>query len=186
MKHNENEDISSILVSEEQIQQITDRLAKQISEDYRDDERQVVLLIILKGSVPFAAELMKKLTIPVQLEFMKVSSYGATTKSSGEIKIHLDIKRDDLKDLDILIIEDIIDTGYTLNRLTTLLKNRNAHSVKTCTLLDKPSRREVDLTPDYTGVRIPDAFVVGFGLDYNENYRTLPYVGILDPKVYSH
>ena len=144
-----------------------------------------MLLIILKGSVPFAAELMKKLTIPVQLEFMKVSSYGASTKSSGEIKIHLDIRRDDLKDLDILVVEDIIDTGYTLNRLTELLRNRNAHSVKTCTLLDKPSRREVDLKPDYCGVQIPDAFVVGFGLDYNENYRTLPFVGVLDPKVYT-
>ena len=127
---------------------------------------------------------MRKLTIPVQLEFMKVSSYGASTKSSGEIKIHLDLNRNDLENLDIIIIEDIIDTGRTLNRLVQLLKNRNAHSVKSCTMLDKPSRREVDFTPDYVGVQIPDEFVVGFGLDYNEEYRSLPYVGVLDPKAY--
>ncbi|MBP5292539.1 MAG: hypoxanthine phosphoribosyltransferase [Clostridia bacterium] len=186
MLKNQNENVTKILVSQEEIEQITSRLAAQISKDYENDPRQVVLLIILKGSVPFAADLMRKLTIPVQLEFMKVSSYGASTKSSGEIKIHLDLNRNDLENLDIIIIEDIIDTGRTLNRLTQLLKNRNAHSVKTCTMLDKPSRREVDFTPDYVGVQIPDEFVVGFGLDYNEEYRSLPYVGVLDPKQYAH
>ncbi|MBR6410722.1 MAG: hypoxanthine phosphoribosyltransferase [Clostridia bacterium] len=182
---NAEDSIQKILVPKEEIEEITSRLAEQISRDYADDPYQVVLLIILKGSVPFAADLMRKLTIPVQLEFMKVSSYGASTKSSGEIKIHLDLNRNDLQDLDIIIIEDIIDTGHTLNRLTQLLKNRNAHSVRTCTLLDKPSRREVDFTPDYCGKQIPDEFVVGFGLDYNEEYRSLPYVGVLDPRVYS-
>lgn len=177
-------DCSGILVSEQEIAAICDRLAAEIQATYKDSDRRLVMVVILKGSMPFAAELMKRLTLPLELEFMKVSSYGAGTKTSGEIKISLDLKRDDLQDIDLLVVEDIVDSGRTLSRLTQLLKNRNANSVRTCTLLDKPSRREVDFTPDFCGVAIPDEFVVGFGLDYDEKYRNLPFVGVLKREIY--
>ena len=122
--------------------------------------------------------------LAAEIEFMKVSSYGASTKSAGYISVLLDLKRDDLEKLDLLVIEDIVDSGRTLSRLTQLLKNRNANNVKTCTLLDKPSRREVEFVPDFSGATIPDEFVVGYGLDYAEAYRNLPYIGILKPEVY--
>jgi hypoxanthine phosphoribosyltransferase len=133
----------------------------------------------------FSAELMKRIPLPLEIEFMKVSSYGSETVSSGIINIHLDLKREDLSDADFIVIEDIIDSGRTLSHLIKYLDGRGAHSVKTCTLLDKPSRRVVDFVPDYCGMEIPDEFVVGFGLDYNEKYRNLPFVGILAPEVYS-
>ncbi len=178
------QDCSRILISADELDVIVTRLAAEIQETYADSDRQLVLVVILKGSMLFAADLMKKLDLPLELEFMKVSSYGAGTKSSGEIKISLDLARDDLRDIDLLVVEDIIDSGYTLSRLTKLLCNRNANSVRTCTLLDKPSRREVDFTPDFCGATIPDEFVVGYGLDYDEKYRNLPFVGILDRSVY--
>lgn len=177
-------DCSSILVSEQEIATICDRLAAEIQATYENSDRRLVMVVILKGSMPFAADLMKRLTLPLELEFMKVSSYGAGTKTSGEIKISLDLKRDDLQDIDLLVVEDIVDSGRTLFRLTQLLKNRNAHSVRTCTLLDKPSRREVEFTPDFCGATIPDEFVIGYGLDYDEKYRNLPFVGILKREVY--
>lgn len=177
-------DIERVLVSEQQINEITDRIAAQIKKDYEHSQRKLVLICILKGSLMFTGELMKKIDLPLEVEFMKVSSYGAKTVSSGIINIHLDIKRDDLPDIDFIIIEDIVDSGRTLSHLVRYLKERGAASVKTCTLLDKPSRRQVNFTPDYVGLEIPDAFVVGFGLDYNELYRNLPYVGILKPEVY--
>ena len=179
-----NKDVERILIDEKELDAITSRLAKQITEDYKNSDKPLIIITILKGSLIFAADLMRKIDLPVELEFMKVSSYGAGTKNSGEIKIHLDLLREELEKFDLLIIEDIVDSGRTLSRLTTLLRNRNANSVKTCTLLDKPSRREVDFTPDYCGAVIPDRFVVGFGLDYDEEYRNLPYVGILKPQVY--
>ena len=178
-------DVQSILVGEEELAQITTRLAEEINRDYKDSKKPLILIIILKGSLIFASDLMRKINVPVELEFMKVSSYGAGTKNSGEIKIHLDLMREGLEQYDILIIEDIVDSGRTLSRLTQLLRNRNANSVKTCTLLDKPSRREVPFTPDYCGKTIEDEFVIGYGLDYNERYRELPYVGILKREVYS-
>ena len=177
-------DCAYTLVSEQEIAAICDRLAAEITETYKDSSRRLVMVVILKGSMPFAADLMKRLPLPLELEFMKVSSYGAGTKTSGEIKVSLDLKRDDLQDIDLLVVEDIVDSGRTLSRLTTLLKNRNAHSVRTCTLLDKPSRREVDFTPDFCGTAIPDEFVVGYGLDYDEKYRNLPFVGVLKREVY--
>lgn len=177
-------DLKGILVTEQQIDEITTRLAAEITEDYKDSKK-LVLVCILKGSIMFTAELMKKIPLHVEVEFMKVSSYGAATVSSGVLNIHLDMKRKDLSDADFLVIEDIIDSGNTLYRLVKYLKERGANSVKTCTLLDKPARRVIDLTPDYTGIQIPDEFVVGFGLDYDEKYRNLPYVAILDPKVYT-
>ena len=180
------QDCERILLSPEEIAATVDRLAAEIQATYENSNRRLVMVVILKGSMPFAADLMKRLPLPIELEFMKVSSYGAGTKSSGEIKVSLDLNRDDLRDIDLLVVEDIVDSGRTLSRLTQLLKNRNAHSVRTCTLLDKPSRREVDFVPDFRGAVIPDEFVVGYGLDYNEKYRNLPFVGILKRSVYEH
>ena len=176
-------EIKEILLDEKQLDVIVSRLAEQIDRDYAD--RRLVLVSILKGSVMFTAALMGKLENNAEIEFMKVSSYGAQTTSSGYISVLLDLKRNDLAELDLLIIEDIIDSGRTLNLLTNLLRERGARSVRTCTLLDKPSRREVPFTPDYVGAEIPDEFVVGFGLDYAERFRNLPYVGILHPDVYT-
>ena len=130
-------------------------------------------------------DLMKKIKTPVEIDCMKVSSYGAGTESSGKIHITLDLIRPDIEECDLLIVEDIIDSGRTLKYLTDYLMFKGARSVKTCTLLDKPSRRVVEFVPDYIGLEIPDEFVVGYGLDYDEKYRALPYVGILKPEVYS-
>ena len=179
-------DIETILVSEQEIAEICDSLAKQITEDYRNSDKKLVLICILKGSLPFTAELMQRIPLPLEVEFMKASSYGAMTVSSGVINIHLDIKRDDMADVDFIIIEDIVDSGYTLSHLVNYLKERGAASVKTCALLNKPERRKIAFEPDYSGKTIPDKFVVGFGLDYDEKYRNLPFVGVLKPEVYSH
>ena len=180
-----NKDVESILVSEQEISDICDDIAKKINDDYRDSGRPLVLVCILKGSLMFTSELMKRIEIPMEVEFMKVSSYGAGTSSSGVVNIHLDIKREDVTDTDFIIVEDIVDSGRTLSHLVKYFCEKGASSVKTCTLLDKPDRRTVDFVPDYSGKIIPDKFVVGFGLDYDEKYRNLPYVGVLDPKVYS-
>ena len=177
-------DIESVLVSEEQIDEISTRIANQINRDYANSGKKLVLICILKGSLMFTCELMKRINLPVEIDFMKVSSYGSKTTSSGVINIHLDIKRDDLEEVDFIVIEDIVDSGRTLSHLVRYLSERGANSVKTCTMLDKPDRRTVDFTPDYCGEVIPDKFVVGFGLDYNEKYRNLPFVGILKPEVY--
>lgn len=178
-------DIESILVSEQEIAEICDRIAAQITNDYKDSHKKLVLICILKGPLMFTSELMKRIELPLEIEFMKASSYGSRTVSSGIINIHLDIKRDDMADADFIIIEDIIDSGNTLSHLVRYLGEKGAASVKTCTLLDKPERRTVDFVPDYCGKTIPDKFVVGFGLDYDEKYRNLPYIGILKPEVYS-
>lgn len=180
-----NSQISHILVDEKEIDGIVTRIAAEIDRDYKDSSKKLLLLCVLKGSVVFMGELMKKLTLPVEIDFMKVSSYGSGTTTSGRINILLDLQRADLPDVDIIIVEDIIDSGKTLSYLVKYLELKGAHSVRTCTLLDKPDRREVDFTPDYTGRIIPDEFVVGFGLDYDEKFRNLPYVGVLKPEVYS-
>jgi hypoxanthine phosphoribosyltransferase len=133
----------------------------------------------------FTSELMKKIDLPLELEFMKVSSYGSESKSSGIINIHLDLKREDLSDADFIIIEDIIDSGNTLSYLKRLLSSRQPKSIKICTLLDKPSRRKVSIDPDYCCFTIPDEFVVGYGLDYDEIYRNEKDIYVLDPSVYS-
>lgn len=180
-----NPDIESVLVDEKQLDEISTRLATEIDRDYKNTGRPLVMVCILKGSVMFFVDLVKKIQRPVELEFMKVSSYGAGTKTSGCINLHLDIKRSDYEKADIILVEDIVDSGRTLAMLTGLFRERHAHSVKCCTMLDKPSRREVDFQPDYKGLEIPDKFVVGYGLDYNEYYRDLPYVGVLRHEVYS-
>lgn len=178
-----NPDIGKILVSEEEIKEIVVRVAREVDEAYQG--KRLVLLAILKGSVVFVGDLMKAITIPVEIDFMKVSSYGAGTVSTGNINIHLDLQRKDLHECDILIVEDIIDSGRTLSYLVDYLNLKGAKSVKTCTLLDKPSRRVVDYQADFVGKIIPDEFVVGYGLDYDERYRALPYIGVLKPEVYS-
>ncbi len=175
-------DIEKVLLSEEEIEKTVKTLAEKISADY--EGKKLLLLGILKGSVVFMGDLMKHLTIPTQIDFMRVSSYGHGTVSSGRVNIVLDLFRNDIGECDILVVEDIIDSGKTLSYLVQYLKNKGARSVKTCTMLDKPSRREVDFTPDYVGAKIPDEFVVGYGLDYNEDYRALPYIGILKREVY--
>lgn len=180
-----HKDVARILISEEEIDKIITRIASEIDRDYASEDKRLVLLCILKGSIVFMGELMKKLTVPVEIECMKVSSYGSGTSTSGNVKIHLDIMREDLDKCDILVIEDIIDSGVTLTFLTKYLKDKGAKSVRTCTLLDKPVRRKVEFTPDYIGCEIPDEFVIGYGLDYDEKYRALPYVAILKPEIYS-
>ena len=180
-----NNAIAKILVSEGELEATVSRLAAQIDADYKGSDKKLVLLCILKGSIVFMGDLMKKLTVPVEIDCMKVSSYGSGTTSSGSVKIHLDVTRHDLSDCDFLIIEDIIDSGYTLSYLTDYLKLRGARSVKTCALLDKPARRKVQFIPDYVGIEIPDEFVVGYGLDYDERFRALPYVGVLKPEIYT-
>ncbi len=179
-------DVEEVLLSEKELSDILDRMAADIVRDYKDSPRKLLILSILKGSLIFTSDLMRRIPLPLELDFMKVSSYGSGTVSSGgPLKISLDLKRDDIADLDILIVEDIIDSGNTLSKLKKHLAERGAHSVKICTLLDKPSRREVELKADYCGAEIPDKFVIGYGLDYDEKYRNLPYVGVLSPKVYT-
>lgn len=181
-----NKDVERVLVSEEEILEIVKRISAKITEDYKDRGTKLLLLGILKGSVVFMGDLMKHINLPLEIDFMKVSSYGRSSKSSGSVNIVLDIHRTDLADVDILIVEDIIDSGRTLSYLCEYLTLKGAKSVKTVTLLDKPSRREVEFVPDYAGKIIPDEFVIGYGLDYDERYRALPYIGILKREVYSN
>ncbi len=180
-----HKDVERILLSEQELDALVTGLAAQLDRDYAGEDMRLVLLCILKGSVVFMGDLMKKITVPVEIDFMRVSSYGSGTETTGNIDIILDLKRRDIDRCDILIVEDIIDSGRTLSHLARYLKMKGAKSVKTCTLLDKPSRREVAFTPDYVGREIPDEFVVGYGLDYDEKFRALPYVGVLKPSVYS-
>lgn len=184
--HEMSGDIAKILLTAGEIDAITTRIAGEIDRDYENSEGKLLLLCILKGGVVFMGDLMKKVKVPVEIDFMKVSSYGDSTDSSGRLNILLDLHRKDISKCDILIIEDIVDSGRTLAYLTEYLLLGGAHSVKTCTLLDKPSRRAVKFEPDYRGAVIPDEFVVGYGLDYAEKYRALPYVGVLSPKVYEN
>lgn len=176
-----HKDVEKILVSEEQIAETVKKIAGDINRDLAGEP--LLVIIILKGSTPFAMDLIKKLDMPVELDFMQVSSYGKSTASSGFINVKRDIEQD-ISGKNILIVEDIIDSGNTLNKLKTLFESRNAKSVRICTMLDKPSRRVVDVKVDYTGIEIPDEFVVGYGLDYDELYRNLPYIGVLKPSVY--
>ncbi len=178
-------DIAKILISAEEIDEATTRIAAEIDRDYKDHDGRLVLVCVLKGSIVFMGDLMKKIKTPVEIDCMRVSSYGAGTTTSGTINIHLDLLRPDLPECDLLIVEDIIDSGVTLSYLTKYLLGKGARSVRTATLLDKPSRRKIDFAPDYRGFEIPDEFVIGYGLDYNEKYRALPFVGVLDPSVYA-
>ncbi len=175
------ENFEKILISEENLQLKVKELADIISKEYKG--KNPLFVCILKGSVFFTADLLRYLTIPCHMEFMAVSSYGSATKSSGEVKLIKDLNVP-IENKDVIIIEDIIDSGNTLSYLKRLLLQRNPASVKICTLLDKPERRKVDLKADYVGFTIPDEFVVGYGLDYNEDYRSIPEICILKREVY--
>lgn len=166
-----------VLLTEEEVDARINEIGKQISEDYAG--RQVHLICVLKGGSFFMCELAKRITVPVSFDFMSVSSYGGDTKSSGVVKIVKDLD-DSIKDKEVIIIEDIIDSGRTLSYLMELLQQRGPKSLSLCTLLDKPDRRVVDVKVDYTGFQIPDEFVVGYGLDYDQRYRNLPYIGIVE------
>ncbi len=167
----------SVLIDEATLDRRIREIAAQISKDY--EGKSVKLLCILKGSVFYTCELAKRITVPVTLDFMSVSSYGSGTVSSGKIKIKKDLD-EDIEGLDVIIVEDIIDSGNTLSRLVPLLKERKPASIKVTTLLDKPERRESYVDVDYVGFQIEDKFVVGYGLDYDQNYRDLPYIGVVE------
>lgn len=174
-------DIQKTYFSAEDIQNIVSRLGKQISEDYKD--KNLLLVSILKGSIVFMADLMRSITIPCRIDFMSVSSYGSGTKTSGVVKIQKDLDIN-LEGYDLLIVEDILDSGKTLSYVRKILEARNPASISICTLFDKPERREADVYAKYSGARVPDEFIVGYGLDYDEKYRNLPYIGVLKPEVY--
>ena len=181
MGHDLHGDIKRILLSEEEIAGRVAELGKQISADY--EGKNLLMISVLKGSVVFMADLMRALSVPASIDFMAVSSYGSGTKSSGVVKILKDIDIE-LAGKDLLIVEDILDSGMTLAYLRELLEGRNPASIRIATLLDKPSRRKADVKPDYCGFEVPDEFLIGYGLDYDEQYRNIPYIGILKPEIY--
>ncbi|MDD4048048.1 MAG: hypoxanthine phosphoribosyltransferase [Clostridia bacterium] len=174
-------DIEKTLVSEDLIKSKVKELGNCISTDYKG--KNLVVIGILKGAVIFLSDLVRKINIPLQMDFMAVSSYGVSTHTSGVVRILKDLEGD-IAGKDVLIIEDIVDTGLTLSYLKDNLKSRNPASIKICTFLDKPSRRKVTLVPDYKGYDIPNEFAVGYGLDFSGRYRNLPYVGALKPECY--
>ncbi len=176
-----HDDIEKVLFSEEQIDKIIDRIGAEISKDYAD--KNLLLVGIIKGSVIFMADLMRKISVPCTIEFMALSSYGNGTRSSGVVRVIKDLSID-IKDYDVLIIEDILDSGNTLSQIKKMLEMRNPKSFKICTFFDKPERRTADIKADYVGAEIPDEFIVGYGLDFAEKYRNLPYVGVLKPEMY--
>jgi hypoxanthine phosphoribosyltransferase len=175
-------DIEKILLTEEEIEAKVRELGRILSREY--EGKNPLVICVLRGAAPFMTDLIRRMDIPLEMDFMAVSSYGASTKSSGVVRIIKDLDTA-VDDRHVLIVEDIIDSGLTLSYLIDIIQRRNAASVKVVTLLDKPARRTVDLSPDFSGFQIPDAFVVGYGLDYAEKYRNLPYIGILKPEVYS-
>ena len=172
--------IQRVLVSEEEIETIVTRLGKEISRDYAD--KNLVIVSVLKGSIMFTIDLAKKLNAVCEMEFIRTFSYGNGTESTGDVQILVDFDRPDFSECDFLIIEDIVDSGNTLKYLVEHLNAKGPRSIKTCTLLDKPSRRKVDFNPDYVGKVIPDEFVFGYGLDLFEKYRDLPYVAVVSPE----
>jgi hypoxanthine phosphoribosyltransferase len=176
------DDIADVLVSEKEVQSKLEELAAQIDRDYAGDE--VLLVAVLKGAFMVVADLSRMLTVPVQIDFMAVSSYGSATSTSGVVRILKDLDRD-IAGEHLLIVEDIIDSGLTLAYLLRYLQSRGPASVEICTLLRKPDAAKVDIPVKYVGFEIPNEFVVGYGLDYAERYRNLPYIGRLDPAVYS-
>jgi hypoxanthine phosphoribosyltransferase len=180
-------DIKSVLLSQEQIQTRTGELAALVAKDYGDDlnGQDLLLVTVLKGAVMFVTDLARAIPLPTQLEFMAVSSYGSSTSSSGVVRILKDLDRD-IHDRDVLIVEDIVDSGLTLSWLLRNLASRHPRSLRVCTLLRKPDAVRADVEIAYVGFDIPNEFVVGYGLDYAERYRDLPFIGTLDPKVYQH
>lgn len=176
------QDLESVLISRSEIAEKVKELGKQITADYAG--KAPLLVCILKGSVVFFADLLREIDLPVAIDFMAASSYGCGTETTGKVNVHKDIGCD-IAGRDVLVVEDIVDSGITLSCIQKMLIGRNAASVRIATLLDKPARRRVDMTVDYSCFTIPDAFVVGYGLDYDERYRNLPDIGILAPRIYS-
>ena len=181
---NLKQDIKKILFSHEEIVRATKRIAKEIEEDYKNKNAEPVLLCTLKGALPFMAELIKHIDIHIVTDFIDVSSYHGGTSSTGEIKINKDISMD-IENRDVIIVEDIIDTGRTLKCLIEYLESREVASVACASLVDKPETRVVDVQAEYIGIESPNEFLVGFGLDYDEKYRNLPYIGVLKEEIYT-
>ena len=177
-----NDDILRVLYSEEELKAKCAEMGAQITRDY--EGKNLLLVTVLKGAVVYMTDLMRNIDLHCAIDFMVVSSYGSGTKTSGVVKIVKDLDQD-LTGKDILIVEDILDSGMTLSYLKTLLQSRNPASIRIATLMDKPARRQVDLKADYIGFEVPDEFVVGYGLDYDNDYRNLPYVGVLKPEIYT-
>ena len=175
------DDIAEVLVDEQALASKVKELGARIADDYRG--RDLVLVSILKGALPFLADLMRQMPIPLALDFLEVSSYGASTETSGVVRILKDLANP-IEGRHVVVVEDILDTGQTLARVIEHLKSQHPASVRLCTLLDKPARRVVPIQIDYRGFEIPDKFVVGYGLDYAERYRNLPFIGVLRPEVY--
>lgn len=176
-----NNDIREILITEDMLQSKVAELGAKITEDYKG--KDLLLVCVLKGAVIFVSDLMRKIELPLDIDFMAISSYGSNTKSSGVVRILKDLNTS-IEGKHVLIVEDIIDSGLTLSYLVENLKSRGPASVEICTILDKPDRRAVDLEIKYTGFQVPDEFVVGYGLDYAEKYRNLPYIAILKEEIY--
>lgn len=177
-----NNDIQKILISEEELKKRIKELGQQLTEEYRG--KDLLIIGVLKGCVLFLSDLAREIKLPLAMDFMVVSSYGKSTKSSGVVRIIKDLETD-ISNKDVLIVEDIVDTGLTLSYLIEILKSRSPKSIKVCSLLDKPERREAKVDIEYKGFEIPDEFVIGYGLDYAEIYRNLPFVCILKPEVYT-
>src|SRR5437899_9354356 len=175
------DDVAEILITTDEIAAKVRELGARIASDYQG--RDLVLVSVLKGALPFLADLMRATPIPLALDFLEVSSYGASTESSGVVRILKDLAHP-IEGRDVLVVEDILDTGHTLAFVLEHLRSQRPHSVRLCTLLDKPARRIVPIQIDYRGFEIPDKFVVGYGLDYAERYRNLPFIGVLKPEVY--
>ncbi len=175
--------ILKVLLTKEEIASGVDRLGGEIARDYQD--RSPLVVGVLKGAVVFLADLIRAARIPLRYDFMAVSSYGAATKSTGQVQILKDLDQS-IEGMDVLLVEDIVDTGLTLKYLAENLHARQPKTLRICTLLDKPSRRRVQIKPDYNGFEIPDHFVVGYGLDYAEQFRNLPYIGVLKPEIYQN
>ncbi len=175
-------DVKSVLIDEQEIKQICKRLGEQITRDY--EGKKLLVVSVLKGAVVFMADLLREIKCECIIDFIAVSSYSGT-KTTGVVKFKKDLDIDP-DGMDILIVEDILDSGVTLAYLSRVLMGRNANSIKICTLLDKPANRKADIKADYVGKVVPDEFIIGYGLDYNEKYRNLPYIGILDPSVYQN
>ncbi len=174
-------DIEKVFYNETEIQRVVTQIGRQITADYQD--KDLLLVSILKGSVMFMTDLMRQVNLPCAIDFMAVSSYGSGTKTTGVVQILKDLSHP-IEGKDVLIIEDILDSGMTLDYVMHMLRARNPRSLRICTLFDKPSRRQADIHADYVGFEVPDEFIVGYGLDYDEKYRNLPFIGVLKPSVY--
>lgn len=182
MKSYALQDIDKVLISEEEIKNRVLEIAKQLEEDYKNSSK-LLLICILRGAYAFFSDLTRSINLPIEVDFMAISSYGMGSTTSGEVRVVKDLSTS-IEDKDVLVVEDIIDSGYTINYLKNMLKQRKPKSVKVCSLLNKQARREVDVNADYIGFDIPNDFIVGYGLDYAEKYRNLKYIGVLSEEIY--